>query len=87
MNDFCRCLNPTLTRRCLFCGRIRLAPRELEVVEGLRRAKSNREIAAQMGVSLESVKQYVQRIFLKLDCHNRTELAVMASKSKTAGVA
>lgn len=51
--------------------------REMEVVECIQMAYTNREIATEFGISVETVKRHVSNIFDKLGCSNRTELVVM----------
>lgn len=55
-----------------------LSERELAVLAGLTQGKANKEIARELGVSLETVKTYVRRILQKLGVHTRTEAAVRA---------
>jgi DNA-binding NarL/FixJ family response regulator len=47
-------------------------------VDLVRQAKPNKEIAYQLHLSEGTVKEYLNRIFRKLDVSNRTELAVWA---------
>jgi two-component system NarL family response regulator len=53
-------------------GRPVLAPREIEVLELLRRGLRNREIAASLAISEETVKSHVKNILAKLDVRDRT---------------
>jgi len=55
-----------------------LSFRERQVVDLVRQAKPNKEIAYQLHLSEGTVKEYLNRIFRKLDVSNRTELAVWA---------
>jgi len=59
-------------------GRLRdvLTPREVEVVAAIAAGRSNREIAAQLNLSPDTVKAYVARICRKLGASNRVEAAV-----------
>lgn len=50
-----------------------LSDRELEVIRGLVAGRSNRDIAATMFVSPETVKAHVARILRKLGAQNRAE--------------
>ena len=54
----------------------RLSARELEVLKLTSRGLSNKEIAAQMGINLRTVKGHFSDIFSKLGVNSRTE-AVM----------
>jgi DNA-binding NarL/FixJ family response regulator len=49
-----------------------LTPRELEVLEHIRRGLRNREIAAVCAISDETVQTHVKNILLKLDAQDRT---------------
>jgi DNA-binding NarL/FixJ family response regulator len=51
-----------------------LSPTELTVARHVARGLTNRDIAAQMLVSLSTVKTHLTHIFIKLDVTNRTEL-------------
>jgi len=54
-----------------------LTQRELEVLELLGRASSNKEIAARLGISVKTVKHHVTNILGKLNARNRVEAALM----------
>lgn len=56
-----------------------LTPREEDVVWQLAEGLSNREIAARLGLSENTVKNYVFRIFEKLGFSNRVEVVLYAS--------
>jgi DNA-binding NarL/FixJ family response regulator len=49
-----------------------LTPREVEIVDLIRRGLRNREIAAVCGISEETVQTHVKNILLKLDAQDRT---------------
>jgi DNA-binding NarL/FixJ family response regulator len=49
-----------------------LTPREVEVLEHVRRGLRNREIAAVCAISEETVQTHVKNILLKLDAQDRT---------------
>jgi DNA-binding NarL/FixJ family response regulator len=53
-----------------------LAPRELEVLHGLSCGQTYKQIADDLGISLSTVRTYIQRIYEKLHVHSQTE-AVM----------
>jgi len=51
-----------------------LTKRELEIVELVAQGLSNREIGIKMGISRDSVKQALKRMFRKLDVSARAEM-------------
>ena len=55
-----------------------LSPRELDVVRAVARGRTNAEIAAELFVSLSTVKTHLTNVQSKLDARNRTEIAVWA---------
>jgi len=56
----------------------KLTPREREIVRGITRGDSNREIASELGISEQTVKNQLTIVFQKLHTKNRLELAVYA---------
>ena len=56
-----------------------MSERELEVAALIARGLSNREIAAELFLSTDTVKTYVKRLFRKLGVNNRALAAVAAS--------
>ena len=56
----------------------KLTVREQEVLRFLVQGKSNKEIAAQLNVTADTIKEHLIRIFRKIDAHDRTEAAVWA---------
>jgi DNA-binding NarL/FixJ family response regulator len=57
---------------------VSLTPREQSVLQLLTRGKSNKEIAATLGVTERTVKFHVSAIFTKLAVANRTEAVTKA---------
>ncbi|ASO20494.1 DNA-binding NarL/FixJ family response regulator [Actinoalloteichus hoggarensis] len=55
-----------------------LSERELQVVRLVARGYSNQRIADELFLSLETVRTYLRRMFLKFDVRDRTQLAVLA---------
>ncbi|ROS37989.1 response regulator transcription factor [Amycolatopsis thermoflava] len=55
-----------------------LSPREHEVALGVGRGLTNAEIAAELFLSVATVKAHITRILSKLDAGNRTQIALMA---------
>lgn len=59
-----------------------LSFRETQIIQYVRAAAPNKEIAYALHLSEGTVKEYMNRIFRKLNVHNRTELAVWAINNK-----
>ncbi len=55
-----------------------LSPRESEILEFVTRGFSNKEIAAKLGISQQTVKNHMTSILNKLNVDDRTQAAVMA---------
>lgn len=53
-----------------------LTLREKQIVDLVKQAKLNKEIAYMLHLSEGTVKEYLNKIFRKLEVKNRTELAV-----------
>jgi DNA-binding NarL/FixJ family response regulator len=54
----------------------RLSQRERQLVELVRQAKLNKEIAHELSLAEGTVRDYLSRLFRKVGVKNRTELAV-----------
>ncbi len=52
-----------------------LSSRERDVASGIHRGLSNREIAAELVLSVRTIDTHVQRIFTKLDVTSRAQVA------------
>ncbi|MEZ5461719.1 response regulator transcription factor [Dokdonella sp.] len=55
------------------CEALGISPRELDVLKEIAAGRSNKEIAAQLNVSPNTVKTHVARLFEKLGAKRRTE--------------
>lgn len=55
-----------------------LSPREMEILQYVTRGLSNKEIAAKLGISHQTVKNHMTAILHKLDVEDRTQAAVYA---------
>ncbi|MDQ3405365.1 MAG: response regulator transcription factor, partial [Actinomycetota bacterium] len=55
-----------------------LTERETEVLGGLGQGMSNAQIAARLSLSEATVKSYVSRMLVKLNCANRTQAGLLA---------
>lgn len=60
-----------------------ITSRELDVVLGVCEGKSNREIADELFLSVETIKDYNQKIFQKTGVKNRTQLANIFNQAQT----
>jgi DNA-binding NarL/FixJ family response regulator len=56
----------------------RLTPRENEVLALLAGGRSSSDIAERLGVSVNTVRNHVQRVFTKLGAHSRIEAVAIA---------
>jgi DNA-binding NarL/FixJ family response regulator len=65
-------------------GEIVLTPRESSVLQLLARGRSNKQIAATLGVSERTVKFHVSALFTKLGATNRTEAVTRAVQAGLA---
>ena len=54
-----------------------LSPRERQITELVAQSKQNKDIAFRLGLTENTVKQYLNRLFKKRDIHSRVELAIM----------
>lgn len=59
-----------------------LSQREYEVLKLIAGGLTNKEIAEQLFVSINTVKSHIQRIFEKLEVQNRTQAIVRARELK-----
>jgi DNA-binding CsgD family transcriptional regulator len=66
-----------------FAARFGLTPTEACVLLGLGDALSNREIARQLSISVETARTYVAHVLSKLGARSRVEAALMLAKAGT----
>ncbi len=59
-----------------------LSPRQVEILDAIARGLTNREIALQTDISLESVKSHIKIILEKLGAASRTEAASIAQRKR-----
>ena len=59
-----------------------LTPRQLEILRAVVTSQTNREIAIELGISEDTVKQHLTAIFDKCGVSNRVELALFAVHHK-----
>jgi two-component system, NarL family, nitrate/nitrite response regulator NarL len=62
--------------------RFRLTPRELEIVDAVRRGDTNKTIARQLSITENTVKHHLTTIFGKVGVFTRLQLAVFAINHK-----
>ena len=55
-----------------------LSEREIEILELVSQGKSNKEIAAELFISVNTVKVHLANIFTKIDVSSRTEATLYA---------
>ena len=55
-----------------------LSPRQSEILESMVRGLSNYDIAKQLGISLDMVKEHTTLLFTKIGAANRTEAVAIA---------
>jgi DNA-binding NarL/FixJ family response regulator len=60
----------------------RLSAREEEVLILLSKGYSNKEIAAQLALSIDTVASYLKLIYKKMHVHSRTEAVIRYSRSR-----
>ena len=66
------------------CGLNDLTPRELEVLGLLARGYTNKEIAAELVITTNTVKRHLKAIFGKLEVHTRSGAAAKAVRAGLA---
>ena len=60
---------------------VELSERELAVLRGLARGQSYKQVAAELEVSIDSVRTYIRRLYGKLRVHSATEAILYAMRS------
>lgn len=55
-----------------------LSPRQSEILQSIVRGLSNPDIAKQLGISVDVVKEHVEALFQKIGAANRTEAVSIA---------
>jgi DNA-binding NarL/FixJ family response regulator len=63
-------------------GALQLTARERQVLDLILLARSNREIARQLGIEERTVKAHVGRLMRKAGAENRIELSIKALNSR-----
>lgn len=73
--------------RGIISGVVGLSPREQETLRAIGTGLTNKEIAQELGISLNTVKEYVRAVLKKTGCRNRSEAAIFFSRSEAASIA
>ncbi len=76
------CRRPKETQRTPLAPH--LSFREKQIVNLVRQAKANKEIAYELHLTEGTIKEYLNRIFRKLGVRSRTELAIWAVTNAVA---
>jgi len=66
-------------------GSLSLTPREVDIVRRVARGASNKDIAWELTMGEQTVKNHLRRIFRKLNVANRVELALLAVEQQIGG--
>ena len=72
-------------QREAFNRKVKLNVREQQIVEYLRQARTNREIAVSMSISEKTVKHYMTVLMQKLHARNRVEVVVQSQSNIALG--
>lgn len=75
---------PTRRPRVRKSSQLGLSARESEVVELVAKGLSNRKIAEMTSLQEQSVKNMVSTIMRRLNCENRTQLALLLTKTQVS---
>lgn len=59
---------------------LELTPRQREIIALVCVGEPNKVIAHELGISEGTVQQHLHRIFLRMNCGNRAEMAFKAGK-------
>jgi len=59
-----------------------LTPRERDIVRGVVAGRTNRELARELGLKEQSVKNVLSAVYLKCQVRNRLELALFAMRHR-----
>ena len=57
-----------------------LSPREMEILQHIAKGQSNKEVAYELGISRQTVKNHMTSILRKLAVNDRTQAALYAVK-------
>ena len=60
----------------------KLSPREMEVAGALNRGVSRKDICASMGISTNTLQNYINSIYKRLDIGSVAELVLIVERAK-----
>ena len=66
-------------------GSTALTPREVDIVRRVAKGASNKDIAWELKMGEQTVKNHLRRVFRKLNVVNRVELALLAVENQIGG--
>ncbi len=72
------------TPRLTGCLEVSLSEREGEVLRLIARGLTNKQIATEMNIGCETIKEHVQHVFRKIGLTDRTQAAVWAVRNNLA---
>lgn len=67
----------------MYCNPIQLSGREREIVGARARGLSYKQIASELGISLNTVKTHFSRIFVKLDVQCSIEMLLRCQSEES----
>ena len=73
-------------QRASTCGCSRLSPRECGILELIGQGYSNKRVARALGITAETVKSHVKRVFIKLDVNTRAHAVARAQSLGIVGL-
>lgn len=63
-------------------SKVKLTARQIEVINGIVKGKTNKMIAAELKISEKTVEKYIESLFAKLGATSRVEVAVIAVRDE-----
>lgn len=75
-----RFVDPSLAQAVLHSEEPTLSPREQEILQLIADGNSNAQIAAELDVTIETIKTHVRNILAKFNADNRTEVVAKAMR-------
>ncbi|MGQ8335377.1 LuxR C-terminal-related transcriptional regulator [Sunxiuqinia sp. A32] len=64
-----------------FCLKYEISKREVEIIQEIRKGKTNKEIAESLFITLQTVKDHTHRIYTKTNVSNRVQLTNLVNES------